>query len=222
MTTGIWVCIGLLVLLLFVFYGTIHGIKKENNRLRDFIDRVASQYERRITTLEGKANWEPPDPPSIDVIVKKLVAETEDYKSRCPRCNMIIREDNKPKYCPGCGESFFKEPTPKKLPRVLSSFKKTWRPFNNRPFNIYAFLKWQCLECNREHEENWLVDELDGRHPFIHVMSCDKCKVDVGDLIIDPILLEANKPWAVDVRQHGSHKLTDYKTKNEPTIETMI
>lgn len=200
--------VGILFVAVLAIAALVGARKAKNHRSNN-----EWEFERRLRALESKADWTPPKPPSIDTIVSRLIEETNNWEPRCPHCNVVIQKGKKPKFCPGCGEPFYK-PQPKKIPRVLATHTKGIKHYSNRPPVDYAILRWECMECGQEKEEKWERAPLEARPPFIHILHCDKCRDDVGDMIVDPKLI-ATGLWAREVKQHGTHKLAEYVSPKE-------
>jgi ribosomal protein S27AE len=173
---------------------------------------------RTIFGLQQKANWEPPqwNPPSLESLAKVLADKFDNYKARCPNCKALIRQ-KRLKYCGTCGHPFDKTPPPK-LPRILSTHTEFYRKYINEPSVLKAHLRWECLECGNTDRQEWMVEDIADRRPFICILKCSKCHREMADVIIDPGLINKNKTWAIGLKAHGELRLSDYEP--EKTKET--
>lgn len=127
--------------------------KLENDR-REIISQGISEVERHVTELFEKL----------------------DKESRCPKCRGICK--SQAKFCPHCGEDFFKEKEATVDARVLSSY--------GGPETDLAFtIDWECLACDDQHSEEFDDEDLDGRGVFICPLKCSSCDEYCGEVVVD-------------------------------------
>lgn len=195
----IWVWMGVTGLVLIVALVLSIVAVNDNEQSK----KQLCHLEEQINFLKIKTNW---NPPSVKALAAELEKSIDSYKPRCPNCQVIIVE--KPKFCRHCGHVFNKVLPP---PRILATYVQSHSPYANRATAPYAFVDWQCLQCDQEQKRKWKCSSLKNRRPFISVLTCEQCQKDMGDVIIDPKLLELNRTWALDLSPHGALKLTDYQ-----------
>ena len=134
---------------------------------------------------------------TTDVLAQLLSEGYDNWKARCPKCQVPIL--GSPKFCRACGSPFFESlPSPRLLAFRENSAAR-------------AEIDWQCPKCHRQVNEEIEIEMEESEHDFIHILECrlmqngNICGT-VGEIEVIPRRFPDEK-WVGRVCKHGELRM---------------